>query len=158
MAPSPNAWFTADCMYVGHGPFPASDMETTFAGNGFDFTPLIQPPAAHTIASVTSEANPVPQRPRTLRIDSLAYGATALTTDATFVPCHVGVGHAGPWSPGSVKSGLRPSFVLLNSEDDMKQNPPTGPHRSIAEVARPESRSATTEAFFFVSAGSRCSP
>jgi hypothetical protein len=88
-------------------------MDTTFAGNGFALTPLIPPPAAHTMASVTSDANPVPHLPSTRRTESLELGATALTTDATFVPCHDGVKQLGPWSPGSVKSGLRPKLVLV---------------------------------------------
>ena len=64
---------TAVCRKEGHFPLPEKDMETTPAGEGLAYTPLISPPTAHTIASATSDAYPVLHLPstRTFRIVEL---------------------------------------------------------------------------------------
>ena len=50
------AWVMADWRYPGHAPCPARDKLMILAGFRFAGTPLITPPAAQTIASVTSVA------------------------------------------------------------------------------------------------------
>lgn len=88
---------------------------------GISSNPLISPPAAHTMASATSEAYPVLHAPSTLTGMNVAFGTTPAYPDCVrdgsqasivpvSVPCQLLLPHLpGTASPGSTQSPSLPS-------------------------------------------------